>query len=151
VAPFFGDVDTRAAASNVVTFGQTVTLDGHKAFCVDWAGVSGVGYYNEHTDKLNSFQLLLIDRSDVGAGDFDIEMNYDKVQWETGDASAAAAASAAPRRGWAGRTATRRAPTSTRVRASTAPSSTRARRASSTAASARATSAATSSPSAAGA
>lgn len=87
VAPFFGDVDTRAAASNVVTFGQTVTLDGHKAFCVDWAGVSGVGYYNEHTDKLNSFQLLLIDRSDVGAGDFDIEMNYDKVQWETGDAS----------------------------------------------------------------
>ena len=30
---------------------------------------------------------MLIDRSDVAAGDFDIEFNYDRIQWETGDAS----------------------------------------------------------------
>jgi hypothetical protein len=48
-----------------------------------------VGYYNQHTDKLNSFQLLLMDRSaQTGtAGDFDIEFNYNRIQWESGDAS----------------------------------------------------------------
>jgi hypothetical protein len=86
IAPFFGDVDTRPVASDVVTYGETV-VDGHTAFCVNWAGVEGVGYYNQQTDKLNKFQLLLIDRSDVGSHDFDIEMNYDQIQWETGDAS----------------------------------------------------------------
>ena len=29
----------------------------------------------------------MIDRSDSGPGDFDIEMNYDQIQWETGEAS----------------------------------------------------------------
>ncbi|HET8607092.1 MAG TPA: nidogen-like domain-containing protein [Gaiellaceae bacterium] len=102
VAPFFGDVDTRPAGSNVVTYGQTVTLDGHKAFCVLWAGVDGVGYYDQHADKLNSFQLLLIDRSDVAPGDFDIELNYDKIQWETGDASGGVGGlgGASARMGW---------------------------------------------------
>jgi hypothetical protein len=46
-----------------------------------------VGYYSSQTDKLNSFQLVMIDRSDVGAGDFDIEFNYDQILWETGSAS----------------------------------------------------------------
>lgn len=31
--------------------------------------------------------MVLIDRSDIGTGDFDIEFNYDQIQWETGDAS----------------------------------------------------------------
>ncbi len=81
IAPFFADVDTRAGAQ--VTYG-TGAFGGHAAFCVNWVNV---GYYNQHTDKVNSFQLLLIDRSDVGAGGFDIMMNYNQVQWETGDAS----------------------------------------------------------------
>jgi hypothetical protein len=51
-----------------------------------WADV-GVGYYSYQTDKLNSFQLLLVDRSDIGPGDFDLVMNYDQIQWETGQAS----------------------------------------------------------------
>ncbi len=82
IAPFFGDVDTRAARSSVVTWGET-TFEGRRAFCVLWADV-GVGYYSFQTDKLNSFQLLLVDRSN---GDFDIVMNYDQIQWETGQAS----------------------------------------------------------------
>jgi PKD repeat protein len=81
IAPFFADVDTRAG--NVVTFGND-TVDGHPAFGVDWIGV---GYFSEHTNKLNSFQVVLINRSDRDPGDFDIEFNYDQVQWETGDAS----------------------------------------------------------------
>lgn len=83
IAPFFADVDTRGAGSSVVTFGND-TVDGHPAFGVDWIGV---GYYNSQYDKTNSFQLILINRSDRRPGDFDIEFNYDVVQWETGDAS----------------------------------------------------------------
>ncbi len=83
IAPFFADVDTQGDGSGLVTYGAT-TYSGRTAFCVNWVDV---GYFSNHTDKLNSFQLLLVDRSDVSAGDFDILMNYDKVQWETGDAS----------------------------------------------------------------
>lgn len=64
--------------------GGTSTINGQGAFGVNWVDV---GYFSRHTDKLNSFQLVLIDRSDIAAGDFDFELNYDKIQWETGDAS----------------------------------------------------------------
>ena len=49
---------------------------------------SSIGYYSMRADKLNSSQLVLIDRSDRDAGDFDIEFNYDQIVWETGGASA---------------------------------------------------------------
>jgi hypothetical protein len=81
IAPFLADVDTTGPGSSEVTYGN-VTYDGRDAFCVNW---KNVGYYNSHDDKLNSFQLILVKGST--AGDFDIVMNYDKVQWETGDAS----------------------------------------------------------------
>ncbi|MGA2748591.1 MAG: PKD domain-containing protein [Verrucomicrobiota bacterium] len=81
IAPFFADVDTRVG--NVVTFGND-KVDGHQAFGVDWIGV---GYFETNVDKLDSFELILIDRSDRNQGDFDIEFNYDQIQWETGDAS----------------------------------------------------------------
>ena len=81
IAPFFADVDTRGTGE--VTYGQT-TLDGRAAFVVTW---DEVGYFAQATDRLNTFQLVLIDRSDTGAGNFDIEFNYDQIQFETGDAS----------------------------------------------------------------
>lgn len=83
IAPFFADVDTRDPNSNIVTFGPG-TVDGHNAFGINWVDV---GYYNSYSDKLNSFQLIIIERSDRGLGDFDIEFNYEKIEWETGDAS----------------------------------------------------------------
>jgi hypothetical protein len=83
IAPFFADVDTRNAASGLVNYGQS-TVDGRSAFVVNWPGV---GYFPIAADKLNTFQLVLVDRSDIGAGDFDMEFNYDQVQWETGNAS----------------------------------------------------------------
>lgn len=81
IAPFFADVDTRVG--NIMTFG-TDMVNGRNAFGVDW---NGVGYFGEHTDKLDTFQLVLIDRGDTGAGNFDFEFNYGPMQWETGDAS----------------------------------------------------------------
>jgi hypothetical protein len=83
IAAFFGDVDTRALASQLVTYGQD-TIDGKRAFGVNYINV---GYFNSHADKLNSFQLILIDRSETGEGNFDIEFNYQRINWETGDAS----------------------------------------------------------------
>lgn len=101
IAPFFADVDTRAAASNLTRYGYGAgTVDGRPAFGVNWINV---GYYNFRTDKLNSFQLVLIDRSDLAPGAFDIEFNYDKILWETGDASGGrnGLGGASARAGWA--------------------------------------------------
>ena len=81
IAPFFADVDTRTGAT--VTYGND-TLCGRQVFGVDYINV---GYFAQHVDKVNSFQVILIDRSDTGAGNFDIEFNYNSIQWETGDAS----------------------------------------------------------------
>jgi len=80
IAPYFADVDTTGPGSGVVTYGNLM-IGGHAAFAVDWLNV---GYFPEQTDKTNSFQLLLIDRSDTGAGNFDFEFNYDRIQWEAG-------------------------------------------------------------------
>jgi len=81
IAPFFADVDTRAGPLTMFGGG---TLDGRTAWGATWDGVC---YYSVHCDKTNAFQLVLVDRSDVSAGDFDIEFNYNRIEWETGDAS----------------------------------------------------------------
>ena len=84
VAPFFGDVDTRDGS--VVRYG-TSTVDGRPAFGVTWPGV---GCYPRNTSKRNAFQAVLVDRSDVAAGAFDIEFNYDQIEWDPGELSACA-------------------------------------------------------------
>lgn len=86
-APFWGDVDTQSAnapdsPSKVVSYGPG-TVNGNPAFGANWVDV---GYYFSLSDKLNSFQMILISRAaDTGlAGDFDIEFNYNQILWETG-------------------------------------------------------------------
>jgi Nidogen-like len=81
IAPFFADVDTRPVGGGSVTYGAT-TVEGHAAFCVNW---NSVGYFNLQTDRNNTFQLLLVDRPDLGG--FDIRFRYDHIQWELGSAS----------------------------------------------------------------
>ncbi len=83
IASFFADVDTRGAGSGLMQYGNG-TFEGHDAFGQTWRNV---GYYYLGMDKINTFQTLLVDRSDIAAGDFDIYFNYDTIQWETGDAS----------------------------------------------------------------
>lgn len=83
IAPFFADVDTTGAGSGLLEYG-TGTFDGHAAFGVTW---EGVGYFASNVDKLNSFQVLIVDRADTGVGNFDIVFNYDQILWETGDFS----------------------------------------------------------------
>lgn len=83
LAPFFADVDTRSAASMDVTYG-TGMVDGRNAFGVNWIDV---GFFSNRDVVHNDFQLVIIDRSDTGVGNFDFEFNYDRILWETGQAS----------------------------------------------------------------
>lgn len=83
IAPFFGDVDTRNPASGITNYGQA-TINGRPAFLVNWPTV---GYFSNRVDKTNDFQLILYSRPDRNAGDFDFEFNYNRIQWETGNAS----------------------------------------------------------------
>jgi hypothetical protein len=83
IAPFFADVDTRNALSGITSYGAA-TLDGHNVFGVNWIDV---GYFSQQANLRNSFQLIMTDRGDTGAGNFDMQFNYDQIQWETGGAS----------------------------------------------------------------
>lgn len=84
LAPFYGDVVTGFRGygeGGNVTYG-TSTISGRSTFGVNWLGVGYFGY----RDLRNDFQLVLVDRGDIAAGDFDFEFNYGRIQWEsTGD------------------------------------------------------------------
>ena len=90
IAPFFADVDTtdpNGVITPDVTFG-TGTVAGRPAFGANWIDVRHFSVFGSNNGlPANSFQLVLIDRSDIGAGDFDIEFNYGQILWEAGTAS----------------------------------------------------------------
>ncbi|MBS1637951.1 MAG: gliding motility-associated C-terminal domain-containing protein [Bacteroidetes bacterium] len=80
IAPFWGDVDTRGAASGLVYYKVTPTY-----MIVKW---ENVGYYSQHTDKLNTFQLIITNGSDpIIPNGNNIAFCYGDMQWTTGDAS----------------------------------------------------------------
>ncbi|MCI5144081.1 MAG: hypothetical protein D3923_00820 [Candidatus Electrothrix sp. AR3] len=86
IAPFFADVDTDTdmGNGNPVQYGIGI-VDGYPAWGATW---QGVGCYNGPTNKaLNVFQVVLIQRYDTGPGNFDIEFNYDQIQWDSGQLS----------------------------------------------------------------
>jgi hypothetical protein len=80
VAAFWADVDTRAAASGAVWY----RLDSNRLVVI-W---DHTGYYGAHSDKLNTFELILTDGTDptIGVGN-NVGFCYDAMQWTTGDAS----------------------------------------------------------------
>ena len=83
IAPFFADVDTEVTGSSPVTYGQGM-LGSRLAFAANWVNV---GCFSTTAGGFNSFQMIIIDRSDIGEGDFDIEFNYQAIDWESGTAS----------------------------------------------------------------
>jgi len=83
IAAFWADVDTTNVVSGLTRYSSGgENINGHRAFGVTW---KDVGYYQSQGDKLNSFQLIIIEREDTGPGNFDIELNYDRLEWETGE------------------------------------------------------------------
>ena len=81
IAPYWADVDTRPSNGGNVYFNASVT----NQIIVTW---DNVGYYNQRTDKLASFQLVLRGPNYAIPGDEgNIGFFYKNVGWETGDAS----------------------------------------------------------------
>ncbi|MCB9592286.1 MAG: hypothetical protein H6719_06110 [Sandaracinaceae bacterium] len=83
IAPWWGDVDTRAPAP--VDENRVYFHIEPGRFVATWFRV---GYFDTHADLVNSVQLILTDESAAGAaGDFDVEFRYAHLEWTTGDAS----------------------------------------------------------------
>ncbi|MFW8591282.1 nidogen-like domain-containing protein [Glaciecola sp. 2405UD65-10] len=80
IAPFWGDVDTRCADCGNVYLGSP----DENTMVVTW---DSVGSFSNNADTTNTFQLVLIDRADTGAGNFDVEFRYDDINWTSGTAS----------------------------------------------------------------
>ncbi len=80
IAPYWADVDTSCGLCGEVY----VASPNPDTVVVTW---NNVGYYAANNDKTNTFQTVLRNRSDTGAGNFDIEYRYGQLQWTTGDAS----------------------------------------------------------------
>ncbi len=76
LTPFWSDAHANA---NTVTFGRD-TVNGRAAFAATWNGI--VPYAPTSNTPKNVFQLVLIDRSDTGEGNFDFEFNYNSIAWE---------------------------------------------------------------------
>lgn len=89
VAPFWGDVDTRAGdgSDGVVWYREWSTANGDAVnrLVITW---DHVGFYSSDTSRLNTFQLILTDGNDplIGSGN-NVCFCYDDMQWTTGDAS----------------------------------------------------------------
>ena len=89
IAPFWAGVDTNGGLANATPGGNSTgsnlvyyNLDAENGVVtITW---DDVGYYSSQTNKLNAFQLQLIDRDN---GDFDIVFRYEDINWTTGNAS----------------------------------------------------------------
>ncbi|WP_069471546.1 nidogen-like domain-containing protein [Candidatus Marithrix sp. Canyon 246] len=83
IAPFWADADTRCNGSGTVKYGIS-NVNGFRAFGVTWENVRHYRCYR-NTNKVNTFQVIIIERSDLGSGQFDIEFNYDNIQWQVSE------------------------------------------------------------------
>ena len=83
ISPFLSDINTVNGGSQI-TYGNLI-YDGHQAFAANWVDVApyGSSYTTGTLSSRNSFQVILVERSDVGTGDFDIVFNFDSIQWRS--------------------------------------------------------------------
>ena len=82
IAPYFADVDLRGGSGAVY---RCDDLSGAlpRVIFTWWK----VGYYNQHHNKLDSFQLILTNTDSVCDGSFEVEFRYEQLEWTTGDYS----------------------------------------------------------------
>jgi hypothetical protein len=82
LSPLWTDIDTRNTAAGQITYSSATSpplVGGRPAFFVNWINVAPT---NQQATPLNSFQIVIVDRADTGAGNFDFYFNYDKVTWD---------------------------------------------------------------------
>jgi hypothetical protein len=81
ITPLNANVDTREPWGTPVSYGGG-SVDGRPAFGINWLAMLEFDpFLPEPAPETSSFQLVLIDRSDVATGDFDFEMNYGAINW----------------------------------------------------------------------
>jgi hypothetical protein len=85
IGPFFADADSNNGGATTL-YGAT-TLDGYSAFVAEWPYVDCYTDDGTASDTEDDFEVVLINRPDLGTGDFQIEYNYDQIQWDAGEAS----------------------------------------------------------------
>lgn len=82
IAAFWQDIDTRNSESGTVYYKLT---DTH--LIITW---DGVGYYNSHADKLNTFQIIISTLGDpILGGNNNVKFAYKSMQWALPDGTAA--------------------------------------------------------------
>ena len=88
IAPLLVNGD-RILPESEVTYGEA-TFDGRPAFCVNWSDLTQPpptdAFGNPEPgpfpgDPTNRFQLIIVDRSDIAAGNVDLIFNYEYVNW----------------------------------------------------------------------
>ncbi|HEY2188719.1 MAG TPA: nidogen-like domain-containing protein [Caldimonas sp.] len=85
ISPYFADVDTRGGASGVLHIRNDIANE----VILTW---DSVGYFDEHTDKLNSFQLVVRGPSfAIPNGEGAIGFFYKNMPWIGTDTSTTAA------------------------------------------------------------
>lgn len=96
IAAWWGDVDTRNRTISPDTRNRVYyVLEATGATRPEGGASTGrfiatwhyVGYFSNANDRLNDFQIILTNRSDIVAGDYDVELRYNQCQWTTGTAS----------------------------------------------------------------
>lgn len=87
LAAFFQDQDLWV--NGTIWWGAHVAgFEGHDVFVVLWDDVAGaqqdqyVGVNQNASGTIgNTYQLVIVDRSDIAAGDFDVLFNYEEINW----------------------------------------------------------------------
>ena len=96
MAPLWGDVDTRNTAAAQVTYSTTRETCRRSTGTMRSSSTGSASRVQHQSSPTNSFQLVIVDRSDTGAGNFDFMFNYDQVAWDI----ATAASTYRARAGW---------------------------------------------------
>ena len=80
IAAFYSDVDTRSPNNGTVTWGTGI-VNGQAAFTVKW---NQVGEYpaSSHPGSSNTFEVILVSRTDLGIGNFDVFFKYGSMNWD---------------------------------------------------------------------
>lgn len=80
IAAFFSDVDTSSPNTGTVTWGTGMVND-MAAFAIKWNQVGEYPAYS-HPSASNTFEIVLVSRSDIGTGNFDVYLNYGPMNWD---------------------------------------------------------------------
>ena len=93
IAPFYAPIEPTDDEVTVgigqhydlpVNPGDPVTPFGPAAaYRITWGSVHGVSMLGGPPDITDKFQAIIIDRSDIAEGDFDLQMNYGPINWES--------------------------------------------------------------------